>query len=808
MNVLSTRPELEAGGAFRAPSQLTRFVWGVLAVSSVLFVPSVLMAQTPMPEQKLSTDIWLHHFDPQIRATGHTVFGVWGGGDTPPHQIDAASSLDGGASWTSDTSLPPVFGEFGARMPFALDLNASSRLNLMTQNPALLYYGSPSLAPSSWSEAVIVDDGSGYLKDARAIGSATSGPFVFFAYTELGSAFANYLRFMRSLDNGGTWSAPVALAGPNCNGSSLVVGPDETIFVGWLDYALGRVLLRKSTDHGATFAPAVAVAPMLDNLNGWAVGWRTPYGIGNRYYPYYHESVASSAAAPNFPSLAVDRSSGPTRGWLYLVWADLCDGSPAPITSQIAEIEPNHDPGNLTGDFSLAQAVPLDCEISGLDQTCCDGAVHDADWYAFDGVAGATIVLDGDSFSSTYSYANLFLTLPTGERLPLTSVTFPGSTQLAAGAHAKPAIVTLPRTGRYAISAGGGSYRVRLRHWNVAPNSLARDMRDIVLVRSTDGGATWSPKVRVNHDGPGADQSQPNVAVDEQGRVYVAWYDRRGSALGNTVRPYASVSTDGGQTFGPDMPLSSVASEWIRPSAEPLPDWTFPGNMIGDRIALAAGDDYGMAAWTDLRAFPVASVYGARLVDIPTAVTAVSDLVAEPLASGAVRLRWHVNDARGLSAVEVVRREGDGDELLVGAATLSGAEGEAWFEDASAEPGHAYDYRLRVTAGGRVDYLGPVTIAVPARITALACRATGANPFAERAALTLAVPRAESGVVRVYDVQGKVVRTLREGRFEPGELRLEWDGRDAAGAETAPGLYFVSAQVGGESARAKLTRVR
>jgi flagellar hook assembly protein FlgD len=62
--------------------------------------------------------------------------------------------------------------------------------------------------------------------------------------------------------------------------------------------------------------------------------------------------------------------------------------------------------------------------------------------------------------------------------------------------------------------------------------------------------------------------------------------------------------------------------------------------------------------------------------------------------------------------------------------------------------------------------------------------------------------------VRVYDLQGKVVRTLREGQFEPGELRLEWDGRDASGAEARPGLYFVAAQLGGESVRTKITRVR
>lgn len=736
---------------------------------------------------------------------------VWGGGDTPPHTIDLARSLDGGVSWSSDSTLPLILGQFGAGMGFSLDLDAARAVALMVYNSTHWYYRRPAIDAPGWTvpiRAVLNEANTSSNDDAQVTCSDPSAGVVYHSYARQLVGYQNAVRFTRSLNNGATWTTPTVLSSANCDASRMVVGPDGTLYLTWVDYALGQVIMRKSLDHGATFQPPLTVADVLDNLNGWATGWRTPYGVGQRFYPYFHNSVSEYASTPNFPSLAVDRTNGPTRGWLYLVWAENAEGTPATATTTISEVEPNDNPDNPLADFSLAQPVPLDCDINGFDASCCDGAVLDIDWFTFDGTAGETIVLDGDSHSSKYSYANLFVALPGGQRFPLSTVVFPGSTDLASGSHPKPAIITLPRTGPYVISAGGGSYTLRLRHLNVAANSVARDMRDIVMVRSTDGGQTWSPKVRVNHDAAGADQHQPNVAVDSQGRVYVAWYDRRGTALGNTVHAYASVSTDGGSTFGPDMKLSSVASEWIRPSAEANPDWTFPGNMIGDRIALTAGDDFAMAAWTDLRAFPVASVYGARIVDIPTAVTAVSDLTAEPLTAGGVRLSWRVNDTRSLTAIDVLRREGDGDESLLGSANLTGTAGEATFEDASAEPGHSYIYRLRVLSGGETGYLGPVSVQLPARITVLACRASGPNPFADRASVLLAVPRAADGVVRVYDVQGKVVRTLAEGRFEPGEKQLEWDGRDAAGASAAPGLYFVSATVGRESARAKITRLR
>src|SRR5262249_51418213 len=104
-------------------------------------------------------------------------------------------------------------------------------------------------------------------------------------------------------------------------------------------------------------------------------------------------------------------------------------------------------------------------------------------------------------------------------------------------------------------------------------------------------------------------------------------------------------------------------------------------------------------------------------------------------------------------------------------------------------------------------WLGPVAVTMPARITSLAWRAAWPNPFARRTSVKLAVPRRAEGAVRVYDVQGKEVRTLAAGKFDAGEQTIEWDGRDRAGAMAAPGLYFVAAEVGGEHARLRVARV-
>ncbi len=79
---------------------------------------------------------------------------------------------------------------------------------------------------------------------------------------------------------------------------------------------------------------------------------------------------------------------------------------------------------------------------------------------------------------------------------------------------------------------------------------------DILVRRSIDGGATWSPAVRVNDNaepledtGRGSDQYQPGIAVDKRGRVGVCFYDRREDEFNFRVGRTCAVSRDAGATW-------------------------------------------------------------------------------------------------------------------------------------------------------------------------------------------------------------------------------------------------------------------
>jgi len=90
------------------------------------------------------------------------------------------------------------------------------------------------------------------------------------------------------------------------------------------------------------------------------------------------------------------------------------------------------------------------------------------------------------------------------------------------------------------------------------------DAADVYLVRSTDSGATWQPRVRVHSDPGTAFQIMPNAAIDRtSGAIAVTWRDNRSGAVNADghylLDLHGAVSLDGGASFGQDFRISDVS---------------------------------------------------------------------------------------------------------------------------------------------------------------------------------------------------------------------------------------------------------
>jgi hypothetical protein len=124
------------------------------------------------------------------------------------------------------------------------------------------------------------------------------------------------IEYVRSIDGGGTWSAPTPISAVICGvvplvqGSSVAVGLADDVYVAWESFPAGpgrgpsTILLRKSVDAGVSFSPATTVAGV------------TPVGDGRRVQGLFRTFI-------DLQGVAVDRTSGlATSGNLYITWHD------------------------------------------------------------------------------------------------------------------------------------------------------------------------------------------------------------------------------------------------------------------------------------------------------------------------------------------------------------------------------------------------------------------------------------------------------------------------------------------------------
>jgi hypothetical protein len=112
---------------------------------------------------------------------------------------------------------------------------------------------------------------------------------------------------------------------------------------------------------------------------------------------------------------------------------------------------------------------------------------------------------------------------------------------------------------------------------------------------------------------------------------------------------------------------------------------------------------------------------------------------------------------------------------------------------------------LAVTCSSAPVGAGDAALAAP---LATKLHAVFPNPFARATRISFDLALRGRVSLRVFAVDGRVVRTIEEGEREPGRYTGTWDGCDDAGRAVAAGVYFVRLDAPGFTRTNKMLLLR
>lgn len=352
-------------------------------------------------------------------------------------------------------------------------------------------------------------------------------------FTDVVISFGYFDNYQVSSDNGFA-ETDIAVNPRNPNN---FVGSDNRVtgYVGtpWIYYTTnGGVSWGQSSISGNQGDP-VFTADSLGNfylavLNSGVQIWKS--NNGGVSWSFLTTAVSNSYADKEW--IAADQTMGPYQNHVYIAYVNFATGASVDFHRSVN----NGASWSFVGNMGSGTPNPGPNIAVGPN-----GNVYLA-WYNSGGTSVRISVNGGASFGSA----------------------------ITASAHSTPGAIN--SSGRYCLKGDirvngmpqlacdmtNGPYRGFI-YDAYATNPPGPDAADIYMTRSTDNGATWNvfSPVKVNDDATYNDQWMTDVSIDNQGRVWVYWWDSRNDASNVLTETYGAVSTNGGVSFLPNFKISN-----------------------------------------------------------------------------------------------------------------------------------------------------------------------------------------------------------------------------------------------------------
>jgi hypothetical protein len=113
-----------------------------------------------------------------------------------------------------------------------------------------------------------------------------------------------------------------------------------------------------------------------------------------------------------------------------------------------------------------------------------------------------------------------------------------------------------------------------------------------------------------------------------------------------------------------------------------------------------------------------------------------------------------------------------------------------------------YNYKLGIDSDGSEVLIGPLSVGSAPRSFQLSQNSP--NPFNERTIISYQLPLESQVSLKVYDLTGRLVRTLRDSEEPAGFYTVAWDRKDESGRAVANGIYFYRLETPGFEATKKM----
>ncbi len=307
------------------------------------------------------------------------------------------------------------------------------------------------------------------------------------------------------------WPSDEPSAGYNRKGAAYITG----LYFDSEGHGYGFLAFQKSTDGTHWSKPAVAM-----------------HHIGQGNYPFNTSfTVDTTVGSPGINSLYISGVMRSDQGNGNQVMVSHSSDSGATWKQTAVEPVQKYPAGDdftriATGNDGTIYVAWLHCAGTGKDKACRDAK-------------GYMMFSKSTDGGNTWSQPQL-----------MTKVTFPPNGEL-------------PKTGQrvenYPVIGVDNSSGPHAGNLYVAMYTWTGTYLRVQVIRSTDGGRTWSKPVPVAPASDTHDQFFPALSVSPTGLVGVSWLDRRNDPANIKYQAFAAISTDGGRSF-PNTQLTKAFS--------------------------------------------------------------------------------------------------------------------------------------------------------------------------------------------------------------------------------------------------------